>query len=124
MDLCDLVSEIWLKTRHIADVPLLAWKAHKLGIDFYRQAKRRQEVKLPELELPATESLELLAQDIRDIVESTDLTTREREVIYLTYYEGLSSRQAAIRLNCSYVTICSLLKSGLRKLQERVGLKP
>jgi len=87
----------------------------------------RFEVRL-EGELPDARSSgrdEVYLSDARQILESAvvELSPEQREVIELAYFEGLTQRQIADRLNSPLGTVKARIRRGLQRLQGMIREK-
>ena len=51
-------------------------------------------------------------------IENTNLTKREREVIHLYFYEGMTEREVAESLGISQQRVSFLKRKALHKLRE------
>lgn len=60
------------------------------------------------------------ARSSRDSIPLDELSQREREVLLLLFFEGLSERQASRALGISRSSVKGYKKEALRKLRERI----
>ncbi len=103
--------------------------ARNRSIDVLRKRGRRQEAPLTELETagqPATDSdafARTFAGERRRLVLEAlgEIPDEQRRAIYLAYYEGLSHRQVAERLEQPLGTIKTRIKLGLEKLRAKLA---
>lgn len=91
-------------------------------IDWWRRKPWREEPTsdLPERALPD----ETASYDVRDAVLQalSGLSRRQRAVVVLRYYEGLSETEIAAALGCSAGTVKSAASRAMAKLREHPGL--
>lgn len=91
-------------------------------IDWWRRKPWREQptAELPERPLPD----ETASYDVRDAVLQAlaGLSGRQRAVVVLRYYEGLSETEIAAALGCSAGTVKSAASRAMAKLREHPGL--
>ena len=70
----------------------------------------------------ATEDQQLGVADDRMVVEDTikDFSPREREIIHMRFFEGLTQVEIAERLGISQVQVSRLLRRTLKKVREKI----
>lgn len=136
--LSDVFVIIWRKANlfdfHTANVyTWLVTLARNKAADTIRRAKSEGKVKgytdeyedefiIPRLS-KAIDPLDLkTALSLKDSVESAlnSLTEAQQYVIYLAYYEGLTQKEIASKLNIPYPTVKSKVKIALSNLKENL----
>ncbi len=132
----DVFVELWSKRNDLAEVSsvkyyLLSIMKHRLIDKLRKQSKYTLEKPQEDtydfaLELSAEsnmildETLKNQKQTILDALET--LSNREKEVIYLRFYDGLSHDEIAQMLNITKKTAYNLLHTAISKLRKQ--LKP
>lgn len=126
----DIAQETWmvvLRKRYEPDRLMGPWISgviRNLGRMLYRneqQRKRREQmVAVPDKTPPTMEIVE--RQEIRQrVVEAVfDLNESYRSVILLRFYDGLSHKNIAERLNIPLETMRTRLKRGIQELRKRL----
>ena len=91
-------------------------------IDWWRRRPWREEPTSVLPERPTTD--ETAAYDVRDAVLQAlaGLSRRQRAVVVLRYFEGLSETEIAAALGCSPGTVKSASSRAMAKLREHPGL--
>ena len=136
----DVLLSVWNKagSYNAAKGTLVTWictTARNRSIDRVRSFQRRAamhdrfETRLDgqKPEARTTGRDELYQSDARSILESVvvDLTPEQREVIELAYFEGLTQRQIADRLESPLGTVKARIRRGLQRLRgmvrDRIG---
>lgn len=129
----DLAQDTWvaaLRTPPKEQGPLKPWLATILrnlvrerARGNQRRTRREQAAEIPQT-MESVEDLAQRAEAQRLLVEFVlELAPHYRDVVLLSYFEGLSSVEIAERLGIPDVTVRSRLKRGLDQLRERFDRK-
>ncbi|MBK6940951.1 MAG: sigma-70 family RNA polymerase sigma factor [Planctomycetes bacterium] len=129
----DLAQDTWvaaLRTPPKEPGPLKPWLATILrnlvrerARGNERRTRREQAAEVPQT-MESVEDLAQRAEAQRLLVEFVlELAPHYRDVVLLSYFEGLSSVEIAERLGIPDVTVRSRLKRGLDQLRERFDRK-
>lgn len=131
----DVLLSVWQKADSYepAKGSLVTWictTTRNRSIDRVRSVQRRaamhdrfesrQEAGIPEAQSRGRD--EVYLSDARQILESAvvELSPEQREVIELAYFEGLTQRQIADRLNHPLGTVKARIRRGLQRLQGMI----
>lgn len=134
----DVLLSVWQKANSYEPTKgsLVTWictTARNRSIDRVRSVQRRsamhdrfevrQEGDLPEAQSSGRD--EVYLADARQILESAvvELSPEQREVIELAYFEGLTQRQIADRLNSPLGTVKARIRRGLQRLRGMIREK-
>ncbi|MBL9154481.1 MAG: sigma-70 family RNA polymerase sigma factor [Verrucomicrobiales bacterium] len=131
----DVLLSVWQKADSYEPTKgtLVTWictTTRNRSIDRVRSVQRRsamhdryesrQEIELPEAQASGRD--EVFLSDARQILESAvvELSPEQREVIEMAYFEGLTQRQIADRLNSPLGTVKARIRRGLQRLQGMI----
>jgi len=111
-------------------VPFSAWLftiARNVFFDHLRSSKRKKEMRLNE-SFPIKEHSPTHLEQLEDIQQKEwlerallDLPDREREIVYLKFYEGLTNRAIAKVTKLSETNVGTILYRTLKKLRNELA---
>lgn len=108
-----LSSYLCLVTRSRAIDRLRSRKSEQKSIE------RLQQIVIPETDLPTPlESVTLVEEQIMVCQSLAQLSDRQRQLLELSYYQGLSQSEIATQLNLPLGTVKTHMRQGLIKLRQ------
>lgn len=127
----DLCSDVFVKVYEKLDTydknkaSISTWIytiARNTLIDYYRSNKEELELK-EEIAIPEEDDDEICTQDNLDKLASCleKLNDREKNIILLHYYKGLTLKEISEKMNISYVYAKVLHKKAILSLQKLYG---
>lgn len=131
----DLVSKTFEKALNGLDsfrwqgVPFSAWLfriARNVFFDYLRSEKSSRKIRLDETaptksDLP-TQFEELIESEEDSLLKKalTQIPTREQEIVYLKFYEGLTNREIARIKGISETNVGTIIYRTIQKLREKL----
>lgn len=134
--LIDVLATIWKKadSYHSRKGSLVTWictTTRNRAIDRVRSVQRRcalydrfeENIERDSSELAATGREALYLSDARNILQSAvvSLSPEQREVIELAYFEGLTQKQIADRIDSPIGTVKARIRRGVERLRASLG---
>ncbi|MEQ8767052.1 MAG: sigma-70 family RNA polymerase sigma factor [Planctomycetota bacterium] len=127
----EIAQQSWVAAWRAGEQPLGALRpwltaiTRNLAFRFHRDAsrrRRREEVAARNEEVRATDEVAMRIELERDLAEAVlRLPGLERDLVGLRFYEGLSLREAARRLEMPYTTARRTLESSLERLRQELS---
>ncbi|SDK72403.1 RNA polymerase sigma factor, sigma-70 family [Catalinimonas alkaloidigena] len=130
----ELFTDLWEKRRRLGDCPSILFYLLKslrrriVRVAAAQQRRNRQDAHLYEhaFHLMLSDEERMFAQETYDLLESQlqkaleGLSPRQKEVIYLRYYNNLSFREVAEVLELNYQSVRNYAHSALTVLRKRL----